>query len=67
MTVDEARDISSNAPILLKDQRFGLVIRWHWEEKEFGVQPADGGDIIWIPMASVIDLGGSLIEVPRDR
>ena len=63
MTFDEALDLPQNTPILLKDGRFGIVIRW-WQPDEIGVQVLGEEHIRTIKVKNVISKGdNALLEV----
>lgn len=64
MTFDEALRLPSDAPIILADGQFGIVIRWH--EGKVGVQVPGEEDIRWLKVETITDLGnGALIEVKK--
>jgi len=62
MTFEEALDLPYNTPILLRDSKFGLVIRW-WYPDELGVQVPGEQDIRTIKVEAIAIIGdGALIE-----
>ena len=60
MEFDEALKLPNNAPILLADRKFGVVIRWR-QPDEIGVQVPGEPDIRWLKVSDIFNLGGGAL------